>query len=134
MPTKTHIRFGSRISTKGDRWAYFEGSAYLLDVRFFLGRGDDVVVSRLLVVRARLEEREGSDVEASSSVVPDAPLYLNFDRVPLKEAMGFEGGGGVVSLLRARAAEVCDNRKLFSAERVRAIGRFSKEDWKGVLK
>jgi hypothetical protein len=80
VPTKTHIKFGSRISTKGDKCAYFEGSAYLLDLRCFLaGRGDaDVVaaatlVAIVVVVRERFADGRGdTDDDASFSLV--APL------------------------------------------------------------
>ena len=80
MPTKTHIKFDSRMSTKGDKCAYFEGSAYLLDLRCFLvGRGDaDVVaavalVAIVVVVRERFADGRGdTDDDASFSLI--APL------------------------------------------------------------
>lgn len=40
-PTKTQIKFGSKISVRGFRCAYFSGGAYLLDsLRRLLGDGD----------------------------------------------------------------------------------------------
>jgi hypothetical protein len=56
VPTKTHIKLGSRISTSGDRCAYFDGSAYLLGFLFFFGRGDGggaLLVASATVVLAR---------------------------------------------------------------------------------
>lgn len=60
------------MSTSGDRCAYFDGSAYLLDLRcFFVGRGDDVGAdsegSVLITVAAR--ERF---VDVRGDVVVDA--------------------------------------------------------------
>jgi hypothetical protein len=42
------------MSTNGDKCAYFDGSAYLLGVRFFLGRGEDVDVASSRAVSAGL--------------------------------------------------------------------------------
>jgi len=82
VPTKTHIRFGSRMSTSGERWAYFEGSAYLLAVRcFFAGRGDEVVVAvaawgvTLDVVRERLADRAGDVVTGESFSLVEPLAY-----------------------------------------------------------
>ena len=44
VPTKTQIKFGSSMSTSGDKWAYFAGPAYLLVFRFFFGGGDGSLV------------------------------------------------------------------------------------------
>jgi hypothetical protein len=48
------IRFGSSISTSGDRWAYFDGSAYLLGARFFFGREEEVDPLSVTLVSAGL--------------------------------------------------------------------------------
>lgn len=76
VPTKTQIKFGSRISVSGERWAYFEGVAYLLGVRaFFLGRGDDVgllfaalieLVRTRFVVRC-IDPEDASPLEGDSA-------------------------------------------------------------------
>lgn len=81
VPTKTQIRFGSRMSTRGERWAYLEGSAYLLDFRcFFAGRGNaGEVVGAVLVLgevmlRGRFVDggRDAGD-EVSSSFLGLSP-------------------------------------------------------------
>lgn len=59
VPTNTQIRFEARMSTRGVRWAYFEGWAYLLDFFCFFGRWVDVGfvacnVVPIVVVRGRL--------------------------------------------------------------------------------
>lgn len=40
VPMKMAMRFGARMSVSGDRWAYVDGGAYLLDFLFFFGAGD----------------------------------------------------------------------------------------------
>ena len=57
-PTKIPIKFGSMISTSGDRCAYFEGAAYLLPLSFFCGgeTADLVSVVIVTVVRARFAD------------------------------------------------------------------------------
>jgi hypothetical protein len=69
VPTKTQIRFASRMSVRGERWAYFEGVAYLLDARaFFLGRGDEaggIDTALIELVRTRFDVRcTGTEVVA----------------------------------------------------------------------
>lgn len=53
------MRPGSNMSTRGERCAYFEGSAYLLDLRcFFAGRGNDEVVVDVTLVASAVVVRE----------------------------------------------------------------------------
>jgi len=60
----TQIRFGERMSIRGGRWAYFEGSAYLLGVRFFFVAGafSVALASWSKVGLVRLDVRCGSVV------------------------------------------------------------------------
>ena len=94
VPTKTHIRFGERMSLRGGRWAYFEGSAYLEGLRFFLGRGEASVdglvgeVREMEVVRVRFVERGVEDGGVLDVAVVEA-AYWNFVRRSLKD--GVEG-------------------------------------------
>lgn len=80
------MRFGWRMSTSGDRWAYFDGSAYLLGVRFFFGRGEDAGVSSVLAsfTLARFTARLGRNA-ASAPFIGKFSTYLNLEIRPLKE-------------------------------------------------
>jgi len=67
------------MSTRGERWAYLEGAAYLLDLRCFLaGRGDageSVVVSFVAVeveARDRFAGRGGDTRGGFSSLSIEA--------------------------------------------------------------
>lgn len=110
VPTKTHIMLCSRMSTSGDRCAYFEGSAYLLDLRcFFVGRGDDAATNLggpvliTVPVRTRFVDVRGdalADTGESFSLV-ELPAYEYFANRPLNEAEGGEDrvlGGSESSL------------------------------------
>ena len=84
VPTKTHIKFGSRMSTRGERCAYFEGSAYLLDVRcFLLGRGEGAdavfVVATVTVVRERFVVVRGETGDGISFSLAEPLVYWYFD-------------------------------------------------------
>lgn len=102
MPTKTQIRLSSRMSVRGERCAYLEGSAYLLDFRFFAGRGEEEVeaeveekadAATITAGRVRFEERVAEDAGLATREDFEVVPYWNFDNVPLKDAVG----GGVES-------------------------------------
>lgn len=100
MPTNTHTRSCSKISTSGDRCEYFEGSAYLLDLRcFFDGRGDNAVgvnsEGLVLIMVAScerfLDTRGDALVNAGELFPLVAPsAYEYFANRPLNEAGGEE--------------------------------------------
>lgn len=105
------MRLGSRMSTRGERCAYFEGAAYLLDFRCFLDtRGDvDVAtgepgeVSISVVVHERFADGRHDaflgSVESFSLV--GFATYEYFANRPLKDAGGDElrmSGGSERSL------------------------------------
>jgi hypothetical protein len=92
------------MSVRGERCAYLEGSAYLLDFRFFLGWGEDVgdvVVVDMGVVRVRLELRvEVATLEAAEGILATGgvDVYWYFVNWPLKDGVdGVSMGLGVSS-------------------------------------
>jgi hypothetical protein len=95
------------MSTSGERCAYFEGLAYLLDLRcFFVGRDDDVVgadtegsVLITVAVRGRFVDVRGDAGESFSLV--ELPAYEYFANCLLNDAGGGEdrvSGGSESSL------------------------------------
>lgn len=85
------------MSTSGERCAYFEGSAYLLGLRFFVGRGDGAelsAVATIATVRERFAGRFEGTGDGDPFLVTDlVSEYWNLDSWPLKDA-----DGGVVSV------------------------------------
>lgn len=105
VPTNTHIKFGSKMSTSGERWAYLEGSAYLLDLRcFFARRGadndeddvaDDVVlVATVSVGRDRFAPCRGNVDGSVSLFLIELSSYWYFDKCPLNEVVGGDDNSG----------------------------------------
>lgn len=95
MPTNTQMRFGSRISVSGERCAYLDGSAYLLDLRCFLeGRVEILAASSLtealllVCCSARLGTRGSRGVELAVEFCIVVVLYWNFRRAPLNVGGG----------------------------------------------
>jgi hypothetical protein len=82
------MRLGSSISTSGERCAYFDGSAYLLGLRFFCSLGEDSGTSWVVVAsRVRLIDRTGdAGAGALFGVVLVVAAYWYFANVPLKDA------------------------------------------------
>lgn len=103
VPMKMQIRLGASMSTRGERWAYFEGEAYLLVLlvlRCFGGRGDDGVVLFVGFGRlgGRVDELEDL-VDCALEVVSSS--CLNLSSVPLNEDVG-------CSSLCSRVCWLCD--------------------------
>ena len=108
------------MSVRGERCAYLEGSAYLLAVRFFFGRGEEALevdVATMLVVLARFVLEAGSDAEVVLRVPFEVTLeYWNLVNDPLKDGVvgcGVESedcsstSGGAWSSSRGRFERVC---------------------------
>jgi hypothetical protein len=82
------------MSTSGDRWAYLDGSAYLLGFLFFLGRGEDVareleedMVDWDIAISAESWVRLSFRIELDAlAELCDAGVveYWNFANLPLK--------------------------------------------------
>jgi hypothetical protein len=89
------------MSTSGKRCAYLAGSAYLLGLRFFFGRGEGSETSWAVVdvvVRVRLVDRIGdADVGTPFRGERVVSTYWYLVNVPWKDAVG--GVVGVSSLL-----------------------------------
>lgn len=86
------------MSTRGDRCAYLEGSAYLLALRFFfaggVAAGERSVGTVTAVDRVRLEVRGvevGGALERFKDADGEAVPYWNFDRRPPKDGVADDG-------------------------------------------
>lgn len=120
------------MSTSGERWAYFEGSAYLLDFRCFLrGRGDDAVTGDVVLVATLtvvLRDRlvAGCDVGrvvSSSLVEPFA--YRYFAKWLLKALDGGDDGSSGGSDRSLEGSSASTRTSGCPADRVRGIAEIA---------